>query len=160
MITAWKYISFLTPDMASKNDARHGIDCSLVRQPDAMSGIVFWRHVWRQKAHVFSCCNHLPDFGIWGFKSWFQKKIKLQAEETEHHLEGYKPKFVKWLQVWCLKAFWRHAWRKTTMPYMTSIVHWWDHPMPYLASFFDAISDVKKVPNFTLVISCTLEVVC
>ena len=32
-----------------------------------MFDIVFWRHVWRQKAHVFPCCNHLPNFGIWGF---------------------------------------------------------------------------------------------
>ena len=84
VIDAWKYSSFLTPDMASKNDARHGIDCSLVIQPDAISGIVFWRRVWRQKAHVFSCCNHLPNFGIWGFNFvftlwvpyWTERRVK------------------------------------------------------------------------------------
>jgi len=27
-----------------------------------MSGIVFLRHVWRQKAAELSTCNHLPNF--------------------------------------------------------------------------------------------------
>jgi len=45
--------SLLTPDMASKNDASNGIDYSLLGQPDAMSGIVFWRHM--------SCVNKLPN---------------------------------------------------------------------------------------------------
>jgi len=30
-----------------------------------------------------------------------------------------------------------------------------DNPMPCLASFFDAISGVKKLPNFVPVINCT-----
>jgi len=28
LISAWNFASFLTPDMASKNDARHGIELS------------------------------------------------------------------------------------------------------------------------------------
>jgi len=34
-------LSFLTPDMASKNGARHGTDQSVQGKPDAMSVIVF-----------------------------------------------------------------------------------------------------------------------
>ena len=30
LITYTKFVSFLTPDMASKNDARHGIDQSVL----------------------------------------------------------------------------------------------------------------------------------
>jgi len=30
MIAALKYVSFLTPDMAPKHDARHGIDYSVL----------------------------------------------------------------------------------------------------------------------------------
>jgi len=41
VIVALNCVSFLTPDVASKSDVRHDIDCLLVRQPDAMSGIVF-----------------------------------------------------------------------------------------------------------------------
>jgi len=41
VIAGTKFVSFLTPDMASTNDARHGIDQSLLRLHDAMSGIVF-----------------------------------------------------------------------------------------------------------------------
>ena len=29
--------------------------------------IVFWRHVWRQKAAEHYICNHLPNFTIWAF---------------------------------------------------------------------------------------------
>jgi len=72
LITGIKIDSFLTPEMASKNDARHGIGLTYhwtnlchvsglasglptTEQIYAMSGIVFWRHVWRQKACLFSC---------------------------------------------------------------------------------------------------------
>ena len=41
VIAGTKFGSFLTPVMAPKNYAKHGIDCSLVRQPDSMSAIVF-----------------------------------------------------------------------------------------------------------------------
>jgi len=41
LITGMKFSSFLTPDMASKNGARHGTDYLVLGKPDAMSGIVF-----------------------------------------------------------------------------------------------------------------------
>jgi len=41
VITGTKFGSFLTPDVASKNDARHGIDYSELGYCNAMSGIVF-----------------------------------------------------------------------------------------------------------------------
>jgi len=63
VITAWKHNSFLTPDMASKNDARHDIGLFHQWIIDAMSGIVFWV----KKADVFSYVNHLPNFSISGF---------------------------------------------------------------------------------------------
>ena len=57
----------------TKYDARRDIEFSLVGQADAMSGIVIWRHVWRQEANEFSCCNHLLIFGRRGliFFKWF-----------------------------------------------------------------------------------------
>jgi len=50
--------------MASKNDARYGIDCSLVRQPNAMSGIVIRLHGWHQKAHYF---HAVITYSPWAF---------------------------------------------------------------------------------------------
>jgi len=52
-LAAWKCASYSIPNMASKNDAWHGIVLSYFKMIDAMSGIVFWRHVWRQKACTF-----------------------------------------------------------------------------------------------------------
>jgi len=42
-----------------KNDAWHGIGLSYFRLIDAMWGIVFWRHVWRQKLVHFHHGNGL-----------------------------------------------------------------------------------------------------
>jgi len=39
VIAGIKFVSFLTPDMASENDARQGIDYSVLGQPDGMSGV-------------------------------------------------------------------------------------------------------------------------
>ena len=50
-----KYESFLTPDMASKKDQTWHRISQWLNNPMPISGIVFWRHVWRQKACVFSC---------------------------------------------------------------------------------------------------------
>ena len=50
------FVSFLTPDMASKNDARHGIEVSLLR--------VSRCHAWRQKAYNLYAANHLPNFRL------------------------------------------------------------------------------------------------
>jgi len=46
------HTSFMTPGMASKDNASCCINQSELRQPGAMFGIVFWRHVWRPKARV------------------------------------------------------------------------------------------------------------
>ena len=43
-----------------KNNARHGIDWSLMWRPDAMLGIIFWRHVWRQKWKRWCILINLP----------------------------------------------------------------------------------------------------
>ena len=46
--------------------------------PDAVWGIVFWRHIWRQKAGKLHARNHLPSFGkrisIWWTKSLRQEQ--------------------------------------------------------------------------------------
>ena len=42
---------------------------SVLGQHDAMSGIVFLCHVWRQKANEHCTCNQLPNFGKRGFTS-------------------------------------------------------------------------------------------
>jgi len=63
VIAGRNFVRFLTPDIASKNDARHGIDYSVLGQLDAMSGIDFLRHVWRQKAAKLCTSNHLPNYG-------------------------------------------------------------------------------------------------
>jgi len=39
VIAGTKFVSFLTPDMAPKNDARHGIDYLVLIKHDAMSGV-------------------------------------------------------------------------------------------------------------------------
>jgi len=65
LITAWHFASFLMPNMASKAVAKHGIGLSYLWMINAVSGIVFWCHVWRQKAGKVCTCNHLPNFGIW-----------------------------------------------------------------------------------------------
>ena len=67
VITAWNFTRFLTPDMAAKNDARHGIDCSLLGKHNAMSGIVLLRHVWRQKANKLLGSNNLHKSGWMAF---------------------------------------------------------------------------------------------
>ena len=41
LIAGMKFRIFLTPDMASKNDGRHGIGLSSHSPIDAMSGVVF-----------------------------------------------------------------------------------------------------------------------
>ena len=48
VITALKFAIFLTPNMASQNNVRHGIGLSYHWLVDG--GIVFWRHLWRHKA--------------------------------------------------------------------------------------------------------------
>ena len=53
-------------------EAKHGFKklCQTWHRvvPTLMLWHRFWRHVWRQKAVVFPCCNHLLNLGIWGFK--------------------------------------------------------------------------------------------
>jgi len=122
-------LAFLTPDMASKNDARYGIEgypCS-THLFDAMSGIVFWRHVWRQKAAKLFTWNHLPNFGIWAFncdrsEQWrthLFKFMKLEVWKSFHenleavltpkynHLQPWSATFKnnrKLLKIWRLKC--------------------------------------------------------
>jgi len=60
VIAGTKFVSFLTPNMASAYPS--------TKQIDAMSGIVFWRHVWHQKAAEHCTFNQLPNFGIRAFK--------------------------------------------------------------------------------------------
>ena len=60
---------FLTPNLTSRNDAGHGIDQSELCQPDAMSSIVFYRDVWRQKAWVtnsdhYIMCRNFPQESV------------------------------------------------------------------------------------------------
>jgi len=88
VIGAWKYISFLTPDMALKNDARRGIDCWLVRQSDAMSG-------W----HRFLTLCLAP-------KTRADTASKNDAGHGIDKSELSKPDAM------CGIAFWRHGWRQ------------------------------------------------
>ena len=67
VIAGIKFVIFLTPDKASKNDARNGIEWSGLWCSDAMSGIGFWRHVCRQKASELYTCNQVPKFDKWAF---------------------------------------------------------------------------------------------
>ena len=61
MITTLKCVSFLTPDMASKKDAGHGIDCSLVVQHDAMYSIIFYTMSGVKKLTQFHAVITCPD---------------------------------------------------------------------------------------------------
>jgi len=59
--------AFWSQTWLQKNYARHGVGLSQWWTIDAMSGIVFWRHVWRQKANKLWPCNQLHNFGILAF---------------------------------------------------------------------------------------------
>ena len=67
LITCIKFRSFFTPDMASKNDARHDIRL--------FSAGITRCHIWQgflppclgQKATEMICCNQLRNFGKWAF---------------------------------------------------------------------------------------------
>jgi len=50
-----------------------------------MSGIVFWRHVWRQKASELGTCNQLPNFGIWAFKRHTPTRLYTSEEGANWH---------------------------------------------------------------------------
>jgi len=54
VIAGTMFVSFLTPDMASKNDARYGIN------PCTRKILC---HFWCQKADKLNTCNQLPNFG-------------------------------------------------------------------------------------------------
>ena len=79
--------------------------------------------------------------------------IMSSTQERVLYMKPQMPKLGKWLQHENTAAFWRQTWRQKTMPDMASIVHWWDNPMPCLASFFDAMSGVKKMLHFNPVIT-------
>jgi len=64
-----------------KNDVRHGIKLpSHIDLFDAMSGIVFWRHVWRQKTCLFSYWERT--FGLNSTWKWF---LNCDCELTNFH---------------------------------------------------------------------------
>jgi len=71
------------------------------------------------------------------------------------HLKAQMPKLCNWLQVRSSAAFWRQTWRQKTMPDMASGSPSTDCSVPCLAPLFDAMSGVKKLPNFVPVINCT-----
>jgi len=71
LITAWKFASFLTPDMASKNDARHGGKKRCRTWHRLFSARITRCHLWY---HFLTPClasktiklhtrNNLPNFG-------------------------------------------------------------------------------------------------
>jgi len=82
-------VRFLTPDMAS--------GYINIEQIDAMSGIVFCCHAWRQKADKLHTCNHLPNFRKRAFScdnDWLQIASALCASSLlpkcgKKHCEYY-----------------------------------------------------------------------
>jgi len=69
--------------------------------------------------------------------------------------KAYLPKLGKWLRAWYLSAaFWQQTWRQKTMPHTASGNHSIDYSMPCLASFFGAMSGVKKLSNLIHAITC------
>ena len=75
-VTIMMYGSFFTPDMASKTIPGMASGWTITDKSDAIPGIAFQRHVWRQKPFL-----RLPDSGV--------KMIHLKLEI---------PKLCKWLQ--------------------------------------------------------------
>jgi len=92
-----------------------------------MSGIVFWRHVWRQKADRLYTRNQLHNFGKQAANKLVYKRVgvwhlkhPMLLCQNAPYMKAQKPKLGKWLQVWSSLAFWRKTWRQKTMPDMAS----------------------------------------
>jgi len=56
-------------------------------QIDAMSGIVFWRHVWRQKSDKLCTCNHLPNSGKRALNCLIAPTFKTYEVYLVHYFE-------------------------------------------------------------------------
>ena len=91
------------------------------------------------KKMALGACNQLPNPGTIFF-------TLLDAGICK----GYKPKLWNWLQAagknFCSFSKPDTAYKKRCKTWQRSN-QFWDNPMPFLASFFDGMSGVKKLPK-------------
>ena len=129
---------------------------SVLGKTDVMSGIVFWRHVWHQKATQLYTCNQLYNFSKRAFKCTVSWVITFRGWRLSKHSgcfksvlqdtnNGFEASFVEVGQVIsCIKS------ANFLTPDMAS-KNASGHP-----SFEQiyAMSGVKKLPNFIPAITC------